>query len=152
AACARSLSQRRRGERRYAVKPWSFYQHWLEVVSRSFALCIPQLDPPFRDHVALAYLLFRVVDTVEDAPFADRVTQQRQFDRLRSFLRKCPLRSDVDAFVAAFPAEITDGERGLLGETAALLEDCHALPAPVRASTFHALDRMAVGMAAYARR
>ena len=49
------------------MRPWSYYQHWLDVVSRSFALCIPQLEPPFRDHVGLAYLLFRVLDTVEDA-------------------------------------------------------------------------------------
>ena len=52
------------------MRSLAFYQHWLDVVSRSFALCIPQLDAPFRDHVALAYLLFRVLDTVEDAPFA----------------------------------------------------------------------------------
>ena len=59
----------------------------LDVVSRSFALCIPQLEPPFRDHVALAYLLLRVLDTVEDAPFTDGGLQQRQFERLRGFLR-----------------------------------------------------------------
>src|SRR5204862_458636 len=47
-----------------------FYQGHLDAVSRSFALCIPQLAAPFRQHVALSYLLLRVLDTVEDA---DRV-------------------------------------------------------------------------------
>ncbi len=134
------------------MRPWSYYQQWLDVVSRSFALCIPQLDRPFRDHVALAYLLFRVLDTVEDAPFRERATQQRQFGRLRSFLRGTPSRAEIEAFVAAFPAELTDGERSLLGETGALLDEAHGLPASIRDATFGALDRMAVGMAAYTRR
>ena len=134
------------------MKPWKFYQYWLDTVSRSFALCIPPLEPPFRDHVALAYLLFRVLDTVEDAPFADPWTQQQQFVRLRTFLETMPARHEIAAFVSAFPAQLTDGERGLLAETTALLEDGHALPAPAREVMFRAIDRMAIGMAAYMRR
>lgn len=134
------------------MRPWSYYQHWLDVVSRSFALCIPQLAPPFRDHVGLAYLLFRVLDTVEDAPFGEQATQQRQFERLRSFLRTMPARPVVDAFVATFPPQITEGERALLQETYGLLEDGHALPSLSRAVMFRALDRMALGMAGYTRR
>jgi len=134
------------------VRPSTYYQQWLDMVSRSFALCIPQLEPPLRDQVSLAYLLLRVLDTVEDAPFTDQATQQRQFDRLRAFLRTMPARTEVEAFVAAFPTQLTEGERSLLGETFALLEDGHALPAPARAATFRAMDRMAMGMAAYMRR
>ena len=96
------------------MRPWPYYQHWLDVVSRSFALCIPQLDAPYRDQVGLAYLLFRVLDTVEDAPFAEQATRQRQFERLRAFLRAMPARPVVDAFVETFPAGITEGERSLL--------------------------------------
>ncbi|HET9626166.1 MAG TPA: squalene/phytoene synthase family protein [Kofleriaceae bacterium] len=121
-------------------------------MSRSFALCIPQLDPPFRDHVALAYLLMRVLDTVEDAPFADKRAQAAQFERLRGFLRALPAQAEVDAFAAAFPAELSEGERALLGDTFALLEDAHALAEPARTTVLDAVDRMAVGMAAYAKR
>ena len=92
------------------MRSWSFYQHWLDVVSRSFALCIPQLDEPFRDHVGLAYLLFRVLDTVEDAPFREQATQQRQFERFRAFLRTMPARPVVDAFVDTFPVGLPEGE------------------------------------------
>jgi len=134
------------------MKPWSFYEHWLELVSRSFALCIPQLDPPFRDRVALAYLLFRVLDTIEDAPFAERATQQRQFERLRAFLRTMPTPHDVDVFVAAFPPEISVAERSLLGETRVLLAEAHAAPAPARTAVFGAMNRMAMGMEAYTQR
>ncbi len=129
-----------------------FYQRHLDAVSRSFALCIPQLDPPFREHVALSYLLLRVLDTVEDAPFADKVAQQREFDAFRGFLRKAPSRAQVDAFRAAFPARITDGERALLADTAAFLEDAHELAVPARSAIFSAIDRMADGMALYAMR
>ena len=53
------------------MRSGEFYQRHLDGVSRSFALCIPQLDQPFQERVALSYLLLRVLDTVEDAPFAD---------------------------------------------------------------------------------
>jgi phytoene/squalene synthetase len=124
----------------------------LDQVSRSFALCIPQLEPPFRDQVALAYLLFRVLDTVEDAAFEDQLLQQAQFERLRTFLRAMPTRGELARFVARFPSTLTDGERALLGDTAILFEDAYALDPAVRKVMFHAIDRMAIGMAAYARR
>jgi phytoene/squalene synthetase len=130
----------------------AFYQRLLDEVSRSFALCIPQLSAPFRDQVALSYLLLRVLDTVEDAPFGDRALQQRQFERLRGFLRAMPSHGELDAFLSDFPARITDSERDLLGNTFALLEDCHELGAPARRAIVRATDRMAKGMAAYARR
>jgi phytoene/squalene synthetase len=134
------------------MRPTEFYQRHLDAVSRSFALCIPQLDPPFRDQVALSYLLLRVLDTVEDAPFAEKAAQQRQFDDFRAFLRKSPSRAQVDAFRAAFPVRITEGERALLADTGAFLEDFHGLPVGARAAIFSAIDRMADGMAMYAMR
>ena len=130
----------------------ALYQRLLDEVSRSFALCIPQLEPPFRDHVSLAYLLLRVLDTVEDAPFGDPRLQQDQFERLRLFLLVKPERAEVDEFVAAFPAELAERENHLLAYAHALLADAHALPDPVRSTIFRTTDRMALGMAAYARR
>jgi phytoene/squalene synthetase len=134
------------------MKAWPYYQHWLERVSRSFALCIPQLDVPLRDHVALAYLLFRVLDTVEDAPFADGKLQQRQFERLRTFLHGAPSRSTIDTFVWGFPSGVEEAERALLSQTGELFDEAYALPWSVREAIFRGLDRMALGMAAYTRR
>ncbi len=48
----------------------------LEKTSRTFALAIPLLPEPTRRSVSLAYLLFRIADTLEDAtewPLAERV-------------------------------------------------------------------------------
>lgn len=54
----------------------------LEKTSRTFALAIPLLDPALARRVGLAYLLFRIADTLEDAELWDR--GQRLF-ALRSF-------------------------------------------------------------------
>ncbi len=43
------------------------WQDHLEKTSRTFALSIPLLDEPLRREVTIAYLLFRVADTLEDA-------------------------------------------------------------------------------------
>src|SRR5467141_1218136 len=132
--------------------PPQFYLRHLDAVSRSFALCIPQLDQPLRDQVALSYLLLRVLDTVEDAPFADRALQQRQFTAFRQFLVKMPTRAQIDAFRASFPAGLSDGERNLLADTEAFFEDAHELSPGARSVVLSAMDRMARGMAAYAQR
>jgi len=129
-----------------------FYQRHLDAVSRSFALCIPQLDPPFRDHVALAYLLFRVLDTVEDGTFPDKRVQQRQFNAFRQFLVRQPTAAQVESFLASFPGSIRESERTLLEDTAALFQDAHELAPEAREPMFDAIDRMAQGMAGYARR
>ncbi|HEY2030506.1 MAG TPA: squalene/phytoene synthase family protein [Myxococcales bacterium] len=134
------------------MKSGDFYQRHLDAVSRSFALCIPQLDQPFRERVALSYLLLRVLDTVEDAPFSDKERQELQFETFRSFLRTRPSSAQVDAFVKAFPSGITQGERALLADSYAFFEDAHALPEEAKSAMFSAIDRMAEGMAAYARR
>jgi phytoene/squalene synthetase len=134
------------------MRPQEFYQRHLDAVSRSFALCIPQLDLPFGPRVALSYLLLRVLDTVEDAAFSDTKLQQHQFTAFRQFLAVPPTHAQVEAFRSAFPPGITQGERNLIADTETFLEDFHALPGPPRAIVGSAIDRMAQGMAAYARR
>jgi len=39
----------------------------LQKTSRTFAVTIPMLPSPTRQQVGLAYLLFRIIDTFEDA-------------------------------------------------------------------------------------
>ena len=130
------------------MRPFAFYQQRLDAVSRSFALCIPQLEPPFRDQVAL------VVPAPAGARHrrgravrANKATAAAAVRASARLLAREPSAPDVEAFVAAFPAQLTDAERGLLGDTFELLEDAHALPPPVRSAIFSAIDRMADGMA-----
>jgi len=49
------------------VKAMANLDDLLEKTSRTFALSIPMLPEPTRRHVSIAYLLFRVADTFEDA-------------------------------------------------------------------------------------
>ena len=57
----------------------------LQKTSRTFALTIPLLPEPLRTEVAVAYLLFRIIDTFEDAtgwPAARRTSALALFVRL----------------------------------------------------------------------
>ena len=57
----------------------------LEKTSRTFALSIPVLPEPTRGEVMVAYLLFRIADTFEDAahwPADERVEALREFEGL----------------------------------------------------------------------
>ena len=54
----------------------------LQKTSRTFALTIPCLPQPTRAEVGIAYLLFRIIDTFEDAvlwPPAQRQKALREF-------------------------------------------------------------------------
>jgi len=59
----------------------------LVKTSRTFALSIPYLPEPTRQEVTVAYLLFRIADTFEDAaswPRERRITALAEFQRLLS--------------------------------------------------------------------
>jgi farnesyl-diphosphate farnesyltransferase len=54
----------------------------LEKTSRTFALAIPLLPSPTREQVGIAYLLFRIADTFEDA---EQWGRQEKLDGLEAF-------------------------------------------------------------------
>lgn len=64
----------------------AFVYEFLQGTSRTFALAIPLLEPVRRREVGLSYLLFRVADSIEDAPEADAVTKKALLRALRSWL------------------------------------------------------------------
>ena len=49
--------------------------------SRTFALSIPMLPQPTREEVAVAYLLFRVADTLEDATLWAEDRRRKELER-----------------------------------------------------------------------
>src|SRR5678816_3875486 len=55
----------------------------LKKTSRTFALTIPLLPAPTRSEVEIAYLLFRIIDTFEDARLW---APQRRVDALDRFV------------------------------------------------------------------
>jgi len=59
----------------------------LEKTSRTFALSIPMLPEPTRRHVGIAYLLFRIADTFEDAALWPRDRRVAALGDLETLLR-----------------------------------------------------------------
>src|SRR5262245_38990001 len=57
----------------------------LARTSRTFALSIPLLPEPTQNRVALAYLWFRIVDTLEDAPHWSRDERMRALSEFAEF-------------------------------------------------------------------
>jgi farnesyl-diphosphate farnesyltransferase len=90
----------------------------LEKTSRTFALSTPMLPEPTRREVTVAYLLFRVADTLEDATIWPRSRRRAELARLARLLEE-PSEEEVRAAAAAWrrdpPCE-HEGYRELLTE------------------------------------
>jgi farnesyl-diphosphate farnesyltransferase len=96
----------------------------LEKTSRTFALSIPPLPEPTRQEVTVAYLMFRIADTLEDAtlwPHERKLTELDAFERM--ILEHDPEASRrLGASWVADPPLDHAGYLELLGETPAVLE------------------------------
>jgi farnesyl-diphosphate farnesyltransferase len=122
----------------------------LQKTSRTFALTIPYLPPPTREEVGLAYLLFRIIDTFEDAT---RWSPDQRIARIREFV---PLLEVPDPAHARRLAERCSadppidhaGYLELLREIPFVLSCLHALPERSRAILIAHVKRSAEGMIA----
>ncbi len=123
----------------------------LEKTSRTFALSIPVLPEPTRRQVMIAYLLFRIADTFEDAahwPPERRIEALREFqDLLRDF---SPAKADRLArqWTGAGVSPHA-GYRRLVTETPFVLEAFFALEPEAVASVRDHVCRSAEGMAVF---
>ncbi len=126
----------------------------LQETSRTFALTIPLLADPTRYEVTLAYLLFRVADTLEDATRWDRRKKLAELERLGRLLDH-----PGDAAAASLAADWTadppvdhQGYRWLLAELPAVMADAASLSAEAwRLITTHT-SRTIRGMASFVAR
>jgi len=120
----------------------------LQKTSRTFVLTIPLLPLPTRDEVGLAYLLFRIVDTFEDA------TRWAPHDRMAAIRDFLPLLQEPDpAQARRFAARCTAdppvdhaGYMELLREIPLVLSYLHGLPVPSREILRAHVRRSAEGM------
>ena len=104
------------------------YQNHLDNVSRSFAFCIRQLKQPLRHRVSLAYLLCRILDTIEDSAYPNPAEKFAQLDAFESFVRRRPSPTDVEIWVRQVPTQIPASELNLLRESALIFSDLHDQP------------------------
>ncbi|WP_186763065.1 squalene/phytoene synthase family protein [Lentzea tibetensis] len=132
--------------------PAAFCREMLPLTSRTFALTVPLLPSPLDEIVTTAYLLCRVVDTVEDesgSPVSDRVQLLTELAALAALPPDWRERS----------AAAAERARGLLGSGTpadevrlvaglpVVLENFTRLPRAARGLVQECLQDMAIGMA-----
>ncbi len=130
----------------------------LEETSRTFALSIPLLPEPTRREVMIAYLLFRIADTFEDAaawPASARTEALARFSDLLRTPAGSSASAEAHRLAAAWAAAGPSPHAGyvrLVAETPAVLEAFHGLsPAAIPPIREHVI-RSAEGMAGFVAR
>jgi farnesyl-diphosphate farnesyltransferase len=123
----------------------------LLLTSRTFALAIPELPEPLRREVGVAYLLFRIADTFEDAtrwPRQDRLAALSAFDRLLGLPTLDEARALAAAWVEGRPCDHA-GYLELLEATPGVLGELHAIKPSRRAAIVRHTLRTSAGMARF---
>ncbi|HLF98234.1 MAG TPA: phytoene/squalene synthase family protein [Methylococcaceae bacterium] len=124
--------------------------HLLEGVSRTFALTIPQLPPRLYAAVANAYLLCRIVDTIEDEATLDSA-QKRAF--CREFIDVVRGRADSAAFSARLAPLLSErtlpAEHELIREVPRVIAITHGLADPQVQALADCVAIMGKGMAEF---
>jgi len=126
----------------------------LEKTSRTFALSIPVLPEPTRREVMIAYLLFRIADTFEDASHWSPERRIRALEEFGGLLmgEAEPDAADLSAAWVAEGASPHEGYRELLAATPFVLEQFFTLSAEAVGAIRPHVLRSARGMADFVAR
>ena len=127
----------------------------LERTSRTFALAIPLLAEPTRQEVKIAYLLFRIADTFEDASVHwERAHQISALEEFSSILQHDSSSDLVDLAHSWLepPPSSHQGYIDLLRETPAVFEALQRLSPAAQAVLCEHTVRTADGMTGFVRR
>lgn len=122
-----------------------FQQAHLDRVSRSFAFCIRRLPQPLGRWVGLTYLVCRILDTIEDASWADRKLQLDTFKKFESAVMDPTHTISLTQWHTEFP-RVPAGEELLLRDAHLVLSDLHELPEKVREPIKDLVLSMSSGM------
>jgi farnesyl-diphosphate farnesyltransferase len=123
-------------------------QDLLEKTSRTFALSIPLLPEPTRSEVSIAYLLFRIIDTLEDATYWPPRQRVEALEQMRQLLilPNPSLVSSVSARWLATPPVKHAGYLELLLGMPHVFDWYQALNATARQHIARYADKSAHGM------
>lgn len=121
----------------------------LERTSRTFALCIPRLPEPTRLEVTLAYLLFRIADTFEDATLWSAAEQREALAAFVGLLKEPSSERALELATGwkAHPPVAHDDYIELLEETPGVISTLGRLRPGAQAAIRHHVTRTAEGMA-----
>lgn len=122
-----------------------FYQNHLDRVSRSFAFCIAQLKSPLREWVGLSYLLLRVLDTIEDAPWTDLSQKQNAFADFDAAVLSGMNQASWD-WIQKLPPGTPESEIQLCQDFPRLVQNLFDLPLTIRSNISSTVLNMSRGM------
>ena len=124
-----------------------FQSEMLEEVSRTFALTIPQLPGALCRVVSNAYLLCRIVDTIEDEPLLNGA-QKNYF--CREFLKTLNLVRNAESFSRQLCASLSNqtppAEHELIRHIPRVIQITRGFPEPQREALQRCVRIMAKGM------
>jgi farnesyl-diphosphate farnesyltransferase len=125
------------------------FDRLLVQTSRTFGISIPLLDEPHRRHLTLAYLLFRVADTLEDAEGIPRGQRLAALSVLRAAVsdRTQDRRRACDAWTS-WPLSHA-GYEELLAQFPELMAAIDGLDEPTRTAIVHHALRTIDGMSRF---
>ena len=125
----------------------------LPKVSRSFALAIKVLPQPLGEQTMLAYLIYRLIDTIEDS-HAPLKTKRKLFDTLlKSFSKKGYMAAEVEEVRAHMLSQVDcDYERELIEKLPSVAALFYEQPATIRRVTLRWGREMASGMYKFQKR
>ena len=125
----------------------------LQKTSRTFALAIPLLPEPTRNQVGIAYLLFRIADTFEDAVLWTRERRLEALGRFVELLDQEATAAEALAFECLREPPLEhSGYRDLLARMPRVLRDFGALPLSARLAIHRHVVRSVEGMKQFVRR
>ena len=131
-----------------------FCQRMLPAVSRTFALSIEALPPGLRDAVRTAYLLCRVVDSVEDATGLQQPAREQLFDHFDRTMSDDTVdpREAFEAPWSAAGGQVIEDEDRLCRDAGAVFRVFRALPREQRDVIRPRVLEMSGGMREYTAR
>lgn len=126
----------------------------LNKTSRTFALSIPLLPAPTRHQLSIAYLLFRIADTFEDAATWTRAHQVQALDEFVELIAAPDAEAAAslgDRWAAEIPIE-HEGYLELLRATPLVMRELEAVAPAARAILVDHTTRTAQGMRGFVER
>ena len=136
-----------RARRKLWLSDDDFQSEMLEGVSRTFALTIPQLPTELCRVVSNAYLLCRIVDTIEDEPVLSG-TQKNSF--CQQFLKTLNVARNAEPFsrhlCAALSSQTPTAEHELIRNVPRVLRITRGFSEPQREALQQCVRSMAKGM------
>jgi farnesyl-diphosphate farnesyltransferase len=126
--------------------------HLLDGVSRTFALTIPQLPEPLAPVVANAYLLCRIVDTIEDEPALDLAEKEHH---CQAFVAAVEGHGDPERFARGLAPRLSaatiPAEHELIARTPEVLAITRGFAPEAQAALGRCVRIMAEGMVEFQR-